>query len=210
MTSATTGLICAIVVGIIAVVLIAFQVRRNLMAKKAAKQQPVEQANGSDDHSAPPVTAATSGDTAQLTDEMSPTASQAIPVRPEIQDDPDQEEAETYSTSILSKDIISELKVMAEPQAEAAKQKYLGQKVEWVLYFSSMMMKSGTSVEVSLLNENDTYPMVSFLVDLGQHPEVGKLRQGMPVTIKGEIAQIFTSYIVLKEVEFSSGEIQNP
>jgi hypothetical protein len=108
-----------------------------------------------------------------------------------------------YNPEILSKDIVAQLKDASPAQAEAVKSQYLGLKVYWTLYFSYMLMKSARNMEVTLLNENNDNPMVSFQVDFVENPQVNQLRQGMQVEVKGQIHQVYNQLIILKDVQFS-------
>jgi hypothetical protein len=107
---------------------------------------------------------------------------------------------------VTSEEIVSHLKELPPIQAEIEKDKYRGDKVEWTLYFSSLMLKAQNQVEVSLLNANNAYPAVSFLVDINQYPELRKIKWGMPVSVRGEISSVYSMYIILTDVQLSFPE----
>ncbi len=201
MTSATTGLICAILLAIMALIFIGVRVRSYFLNRNTAKTQSLEKDHAGEEVQVQPTHLENNGNHSQSAVSQSPEISLTAPAALPDQDEVDPKEADR--TTRLSKEIIAELKNLPPNQVESEKLKYKGKKVEWTLYFSNLMLKGETNVEVSFLNANNEYPMVSFLVDLAKNPEVGQLRQGMEVNVKGEIAQIFSNYIILKSVEFS-------
>jgi len=201
MTSVTTGLICAILLAIMALIFIGFRVRSYFLNRNTTKTQSLEKDHAGEEVQVQLAHLENNGNHSQPAVSQSPEISLTAPAALPDQDEVDPKEAD--STTRLSKEIIAELKNLPPNQVESENLKYKGKKVEWTLYFSSLMLKGETNVEVSLLNANNEYPMVSFLVDLAKNPEVGQLRQGMEVNVKGEIAQIFSNYIILKSVELS-------
>lgn len=184
-SSTTVGIFCAILAGIIGLVLIGYQLKQHFSRKKATQTEQVQANN-----------------VGRIED--TPQPAQVLPVPP-VMPAPQVVPKVTapvkgpeYSTTIRSKDIVAQLKAVSPLQTEATKQNFLGKRVEWTLYFSNMMMKSSQNMEITLLNENNDYPMVSFLINLDEYPQVSQLRQGMQVIVRGEIAQIFSLYIVLR------------
>ncbi len=66
-----------------------------------------------------------------------------------------------------------------------------------------MMLKGSNQIEVTLLNADNAYPGVSFIVDLNQYPELKAIKWGMPVTVQGVISSVYSMYIILADVQLS-------
>jgi len=186
-TSLALGIICAALVVVLVLLIVGIAASQSMAHRKSSPS------SMSEENAEAPVPTVE----AQAPQAVQVTAAQAIPIAVKP---PDQDE---YKKTLLSKDIVSHLKELPTVQAEVEKDTYRGNKVEWKLYFSSQMLKGQDQIEVFLLNENGTFPTVSFVVGLTDYPPLMKAQQGMPVVVRGEIASIYSMSIILRNVKLS-------
>jgi len=194
--SETVSIVCAALAGIVLLVFIGLRVRRSLLWHRGSPDSSAPEASEAPQEAVPPAVPAA----VQVPQPVQ--ASQVLAAEAVANPAPNPDGA-VNSKPITSQEIVSRLKVLPTVQAEIEKTKYQGTKVEWTLYFSSLMLKAQSQVEVSLLNANDTFPAVSFIVEINQYPELRTIKQGMPVVVRGGISSVYSMYIVLTDVQLS-------
>jgi hypothetical protein len=200
--SETTSIVCATLVGVVLLVVIIVWVRQSIHRRRGApvtENLETEEPAGANPVAPVVVPAAVPAAVEVPQPIQEP---QVMTVEQVAVPEPNPDEA-LDDEPVTSQEIVSYLKELPTVEAEIAKDKFKGAAVEWTLFFSSMMLKGSNKIEVTLLNADNAYPGVSFLVDLDQYPEIGKIKWGMPVTVRGVISSVYSMYIVLTDVELS-------
>jgi hypothetical protein len=197
--SQTTSIFCASLAGLILLIVIIVRIRQSIIQRRAtppAAAAPVEPAG---QQVGIPVIAPAA---VQVPVSQPVQAPRPLPV--EMPASPEPEPAEDEDDQpVTSQEIVALLKELSPVQAEAAKENFKGSAVEWTLFYSSMMLKGSNQIEVTLLNADNAYPGVSFLVGMNEYPELKGIKWGTPVTVRGEISAVYSMYIVLTDVKLS-------
>jgi hypothetical protein len=203
--SETTSIFCAALAGITALIVIIVQVRAKILKRGGGlfSEDTEDTAAAETSPAAAPAAAPT------IVPAAVPVGVQAglpvmgpQPVAPAVVPQPEPDQAED-GEPVTSLEIVTLLKGLPPVEAERAKEQFVGSEVEWTLYYSSMMLKGSNQVEVSLLNANNDYPGVSFMVDLNQYPELRNIRWQTPVTVRGTISSVYSMYIILTDVSLT-------
>jgi hypothetical protein len=207
--SETLGIICAALAGIAVLIIIVWQVRQSILRRRGSPDLTASEASdasGAPEASQQAVLPAVSA-AVQVPQPVQ--APQVLAAEAVANPEPNPDEA-AIRQPITSQEIVSHLKELPPVQAEIEKGNYQGVKVEWTLYFSSLMLKGQSQVEVSLLNADNAFPAVSFIADINQYPELRTIKWGMPVVVQGEISSVYSMYIVLTDVQLSFPDSAGP
>ena len=202
----TVSIICAALAGVVLLVFIVFRIRQSILRRRGAPDSTADEAVEASAALQPVVPPAVPA-AVQVSQPVQ--APQAL-VAEVVANPAPNPDVMMPSEPITSQTIVSHLKELTPVQAEIEKDKYKGAKVEWILYFSSLMLKGSSQVEVTLLNADNAYPGVSFMVELNQYPELRTIKWGMPVVVRGEISSVYSMYIILTDVQLSFPEAARP
>ena len=199
--SVTTSIVCASLAGIAALVVIIVWLRRSLFRKPESlvAKEPESSDSGETPEVSPVVVQAAVPATVPASQTFQEPQLQVVEQAAVPEPTPD----EDLDQPLTSQEIVSYLKELPPIQADAAKESFRGSSVEWTLFYSSMMLKGSNQIEVTLLNADNAYPGVSFLVDLDRYSELRGIKWGAPVTVRGVISSVYSMYIILKDVELS-------
>jgi len=198
--SQTTSLVCAALAGIVILIVIILQIRQRILKGRGLLAPEPEE-----DHE--PAKTAPARASAPV-----PTiipAPQTLPAAAAVAAEPAPEE-EGDDEPVTSLEIVTFLKGLPTVEAELAKEKFKGAEVEWTLYYSSTMLKGSDQIEIMLLNADNAYPGVSFLVGLNQYPELRTVKWGQPITVNGTISSVYAMYIILTDVTLSFPPAADP
>ncbi len=223
--STTTSIVCASLAGLVLLIFLIVRMRQGLREQKEGKAVETPRTEETAQPAAAPqvvpaiVPAAGQVGQGQAIGipVMGPAPVQApspvsepAPEKPGEAQQPGEAEEEEEDQPVTSKEIVTFMQGLSPVEAELAKEKFKGSAVEWNLYYSSMLLKGSSSIEVTLLNANNDYPGVSFIVGLNQYPQLHGIRWGAPVTVRGEISSVYSNYIILDNVELSFPESTPP